>query len=106
MVRDLLTAGLHAAGQSVWWHGPDEPSGEDSAFGRGGSHWIQPIDIDLGELRGGRSWIRITPDGVTREIRFPHRFDPYRFVSGRIWGVQRDEFDVASVAWIQVPATR
>jgi len=26
----------------------------------------------------------------------PDRFDPHRFTSERIWGVLRDEFDVAS----------
>jgi hypothetical protein len=49
---------------------------------------------------------RITQDGVAQEIHFPNRFDVYRFISGRIWGVQRDEFDVASVAWIEVPGSR
>ena len=71
-----------------------------------GTLWIQPIDIDLGDLRGGHAWLRITQDGVAQEIHFPNRFDVYRFISGRIWGVQRDEFDVASVAWIEVPGSR
>ena len=71
-----------------------------------GTLWIQPIDIDLGDLRGGPAWLRIRPDRTTQEIHLPDRFDPYRFRSGRIWGVQRDEFDVASVAWIEVPGNR
>ncbi len=73
-----------------------------------GTQWIQPFDIDtpgplMGGLRGGRVWLRITTDGETEEIRLPDSFDPYRFTPDKIWGVQRDEFDVASVAWIAVP---
>jgi hypothetical protein len=73
-----------------------------------GTQWIQPFDIDtpgplMGGLRGGRVWLRITTDGETDEIRLPDSFDPYRFTPDKIWGVQRNEFDVASVAWIAVP---
>ena len=73
-----------------------------------GTQWIQPFDIDtpgplMGGLRGGRVWLRISTDGETEEIRLPDSFDPYRFTPDKIWGVQRDEFDVASVAWIAVP---
>jgi hypothetical protein len=38
-----------------------------------------------------------------REVRFPERFDPHRFTEGRVWGVLRDELDVASVAWLPAP---
>jgi hypothetical protein len=71
-----------------------------------GALWMQLFDAEVGGLRGGPAWLRITPDGVTQEIHFPDRFDPYRFTSERIWGVQRDEFDVASVGWIGVPSLR
>ena len=40
------------------------------------------------------------------EVHFPDRFDPYRFTPERIWGVQRGELDVATVAWVSTPATR
>lgn len=63
--------------------------------------WIRPFDIEVGGLRGGPGWLRITPDGRMREVRLPPRFDPLRFTSGRIWGIQRDTLDVASVAWIE-----
>jgi len=68
-----------------------------------GTVWIQPFDVDRGGLEGGVAWLRITSDDVTGEIHFPERFDPYRFTTDRVWGVQRDEFDVASIAWIELP---
>jgi hypothetical protein len=36
-------------------------------------------------------------------VRFPERFDALRFTSDRVWGVLRNELDVASVAWIEWP---
>ena len=63
--------------------------------------WLRPFDVEIG--RGGLVWLRITANGAVREVRFPDRFDPYRFTSERIWGVQRDALDVASVAWIEDP---
>lgn len=68
-----------------------------------GTMWLQPLDLAQGGMEGGPSWVRITPDGASREVRFPERFDPYRFSSGRVWGVLRDELDVASVAWMDMP---
>jgi len=65
-----------------------------------GTMWLQPIDLEVGGLLGGPAWWRITPDGGLREIHLPDRFDAFRFTPDQIWGVQRDEFDVASVAWI------
>jgi hypothetical protein len=66
-----------------------------------GTLWAQPFDLDLGG--GGAAWLRIVPDGATHEVLLPPSFDAYRFTDGRIWGVQRDELDVASVAWVEVP---
>jgi hypothetical protein len=71
-----------------------------------GTLWLRPLDIDVGGLKGGPVWIRITPEGDTQEIRLPDRFDAFRFTTDRVWGVRRDEFDVASVAWIAVPPVR
>ncbi len=70
----------------------------------GGTVWIQPLDPALGGLKGGQGWLRIAPDGAIREVRLPERFDAFRFGSERIWGVQRDELDVATVAWVEAPA--
>lgn len=78
----------------------------DLRCGADGTLWLLPFDIDEGGLRGGRSWLRITPDDVVQEVRLPDRFDGFRFTGDRIWGVQRDELDVAAVAWIEVPAVR
>jgi len=68
------------------------------------STWLQPLDLDLGNLKGGRTWLRVTPEGSVREVHLPPRFDAYRFRGGRAWGVQRDEFDVASVGWVALPS--
>ncbi|MGI9626503.1 MAG: hypothetical protein ACR2QM_06685 [Longimicrobiales bacterium] len=68
----------------------------------GGVLWIQPIDVERGGLLGGPAWLRIEPDGTTREVHLPDGFDAFRFTSERIWGVQRDELDVASIAWVGV----
>ncbi|GMV07478.1 MAG: hypothetical protein AMXMBFR53_37530 [Gemmatimonadota bacterium] len=67
-----------------------------------GVMWLQPIDLDAGGLQGSRTWLRIAGDGTARQVAFPPGFDPHRFVGSRVWGVQRDELDVASVAWIDL----
>jgi hypothetical protein len=71
-----------------------------------GTMWLRPLDLERGGLQGGEVWVRIAPDGETQEVRFPALFDPYRFTSERIWGVQRNELDVASVAWAETPGGR
>jgi hypothetical protein len=68
-----------------------------------GTMWLRPLDLERGGMQGGPGWLRIAPDGAAKEVRFPERFDPYRFTSERIWGVLRDELDVASVAWVAAP---
>jgi hypothetical protein len=71
-----------------------------------GTLWMQPFDIGDGGLRGGSVWLRIASDAATREVRLPPRFDAFRFTTDRVWGVQRSELDVASVAWISLPERR
>jgi len=66
---------------------------------------LQPFAIEHGVLEGGPVWLRIARNGAAQEVRLPDRFDPYRFTGERIWGVQRDPFDIASIAWIPVPAS-
>lgn len=68
-----------------------------------GSIWMRPIDLDAGGLAGGRDWLKIGPDGTRRTLRMPDRFDPLRFTESRVWGVQRDAFDVVSIAWLPLP---
>ena len=65
--------------------------------------WIQPLDLDVGGLAGGPAWLRIARDGDLREVHLPARFDAMRFTPSVIWGTQRDELDVASVASIELP---
>ena len=69
-----------------------------------GTMWMNPIDLDAGGLKGASLWLRIAPDGATREVRLPDRFDAFRFTDTRIWGVYRDEFDIPFVASIALPA--
>ena len=65
--------------------------------------WLHPFDPDAGGLNGGPRWLRISPNGVARDVRLPDRFDALRFSDSRIWGVHRDELDVPSVASIPIP---
>ncbi len=69
-----------------------------------GTMWMHPFDPDAGGLNGGPRWLRVSPDGVARDVRLPDRFDALRFSGSRIWGVYRDELDVPSVASIPLPA--
>lgn len=71
-----------------------------------GTLWVQPFDADAGGLNGGPVWLRIPTGGMSTRFHLPNRFDPLRFTSEGIWGVQRDELDVASVAWIELPGGR
>lgn len=68
-----------------------------------GTMWLHPFDPDAGGLNGGPRWLRISPDGVARDVYLPDRFDALRFSDSRIWGVYRDELDVPSVASIPLP---
>lgn len=68
-----------------------------------GALWLQPLDLSRSDLEGGRSWVRVAPDGAARTVVLPPRFDAYRFLRGRILGIQRNQFDVASVAWVDLP---
>jgi hypothetical protein len=70
-----------------------------------GTMWVQPFDVETGSLDGGPVWLRITDLGFWEEVRFPDGFDPFRFTLERVWGVQRDEYDVASIAWIEAPGS-
>ena len=69
-----------------------------------GTMWLHPFDPDAGGLNGGPRWLRISTDGVARDVLLPDRFDALRFSDSRIWGVYRDELDVPSVASIPLPA--
>ena len=68
-----------------------------------GTMWLHPFDPDAGGLNGGPRWLRISPDGVARDVHLPDRFDALRFSDSRVWGVYRDELDVPSVASIPLP---
>lgn len=68
-----------------------------------GALWLRPLDLERGGMKGGPGWIHVAADGTARSVRFPERFDPYRFTGGRAWGVQRDALDVAATAWVALP---
>ena len=67
-----------------------------------GELWLRPFDVEVGGLTGGPNWLRIAPDGTRQEVRLPERFDVFRARSDRLWGVMRDDLDIASIAWIEV----
>ena len=71
-----------------------------------GTMWLRPLDLERGSLNGGPMWVRLAPDGQARWVRFPDRFDPYRFRGGRVWGALRDGLDVATVGWAELPMIR
>ncbi|MEQ8329325.1 MAG: hypothetical protein RH859_02555 [Longimicrobiales bacterium] len=81
------------------------PAFVDFRCTEGGTMWLRPLDLDRGGLQGARAWLRVEPDGGTRRVTLPERFDPLRFTDDRVWGVLRDDFDVASVAWAPLPPT-
>lgn len=64
--------------------------------------WLRPLALETGGMRGGPAWVRVDRDDGAREVRFPERFDPFRFADGRVWGVVRDELDMPKVGWIAV----
>jgi hypothetical protein len=74
----------------------------DLRCGENGDLWLRPFDVEVGGLRGGPNWLRIARDGTRREVRLPASFDLFRVTAHRLWGVRRDELDIASVAWIEL----
>lgn len=68
-----------------------------------GTLWLRRYDVERADLRGGPVWVRLSPGGALQDVRFPEGFDPYRFDDDRVWGVQRDPFDVATVGWLRLP---
>ena len=76
-----------------------------SCGGPDGSLWLQLFDAHGGGRMSGEGpkWLRIGRDGSYRRIDLPRSFRPLRFTDDRIWGSHRGEFDVESVAWIEMP---
>ena len=72
--------------------------------GSGETVWLQLFDVQSRgrSLGDGAEWLHIGPDGAIRRIVFPESFSPLRFTDDRIWGSHRGEFDVESVAWIEM----
>jgi hypothetical protein len=68
-----------------------------------GTMWLRPLDMEAGGLSGGKAWLRISTAGVSRLVILPERFDALRFTEDRVWGVQRDELDIAGIAWAALP---
>lgn len=67
-------------------------------------YWLTIRTADLVALNPQTGSVR-TLVSLPEVLGLPERFDPYRFTGDRIWGVLRDELDVASVAWIETPGT-
>jgi hypothetical protein len=66
-----------------------------------GVMWIQPLDVESGQIGRGPLWLRIDADGAIERIELPDEFRPLRFIGDRIWGVHRGELDIESVAWLE-----
>ncbi len=70
----------------------------------GNTLWVQLFDSAGGQMGRGPVWLRITDEGAQGQVSFPASFRPMRFYGDRIWGVDRGEFDVDYVAWVETPA--
>lgn len=69
----------------------------------GDAIWLQPLDVESGQMGRGPTWLRIAADGTIGNVDLPERFRPMRFTADRIWGVHRGDYDIESVAWIASP---
>jgi hypothetical protein len=65
--------------------------------------WLQPLDVESGQMGRGPGWLRIEADGTIEPVELPDRFRPMRFTADRIWGVHKGDYDIESVAWIAAP---
>jgi hypothetical protein len=99
VLKDLVAGIANERGQFAEYL----PRYVDLRCGSDGAVWLHPFDPEEGGMKGGRAWLRVRPGGEAQEIRLPNRFDAFRFTEDQIWGVQRDEYDVASIAWIDMP---
>jgi hypothetical protein len=65
--------------------------------------WLQPLDVESGQMGRGPAWLRIAADGTIESTDLPDRFRPMRFTADRIWGAHKGDYDIESVAWIAAP---
>ncbi len=66
------------------------------------SDFADDEDIDIQDL-GAPRWDVFDPDGVfLGQIELPGAFQPLRMIDGVLWGLDRDDLDVASVVGMRV----
>jgi hypothetical protein len=66
--------------------------------------WLQRLSLTSGRMGRGPSWLIVRANGHLSEVEFPSHFRPFRFSGDRVWGTVRDQWDVPSIAWLNVPS--
>jgi hypothetical protein len=69
-----------------------------------GALWLMLFDADAGMMGRSLDWYRIDAAGRITGYRFPDGFRPLQFEADRILGLQRDELDIESAAWLELPS--
>lgn len=79
-----------------------------------GTLWLQRFSVDEGRFGHAPTWLRVTRGAEAagagngaapriREVRLPEEFIALRLDEERAWGMVLDEYDVPTVAWLELP---